>query len=569
VNELVNFNLVQVSKNIDASLTSYEDLLFQVFSDENIIDLVEKINTDPEGSKAIEKNQLKDRLAILTYSKDGIRSISVFCSNGVVVCHDRKTGSLIVNEWSGYQDIRKLNIYKNAVSNKSVILSTEDYNPLDKNKEDYVFHLAGNMSDFNKLWSKSIGVVVISIDDSVLSNACNQFNSNRQSFNLSSFNFIVDAAGNIISFPDKRLIGTNVNAGTKAKNNTELKAKYTDLINKTSIFKDKHTIINTYTDRTSGWTVVNATDQNYLFNEMYSMQRLSIIYGFAIIILSLALIITISNSIGKSIGKIVGAMKVAQKGELNVQVDIDTKDEISIIGSSFNKMMVKVNQLVEDVTTATQRKKEAEIRALEAQINPHFLYNTLDAINWMAIEKEEYEISKMLKSLAMILRYSINKSNKFVTIREELEWLNQYIYLQQYRFDNSFHCEVHADETVLDCRIYKLLLQPFIENSIIHGFAGYKGEGLIKINIGNFEEEYVRFIIEDNGVGISEDKLEILNRDDTNDAEQQGSGIGIKNVFNRIKICYGDKATCHLTSTVEKGTTACVIIPKSVNGGMV
>jgi two-component system sensor histidine kinase YesM len=426
------------------------------------------------------------------------------------------------------------------------------------------------MCDFKQPGNKSIGVVVISLDQSVLANACNQSeNSSLQIANIKSLNFIVDKSGKIISFPDKKFIGTKLNPVNNIYGKDNSQVKYSELVNSASLFKDKHAIINEYTDTTSGWTVVNATSQSYLFGEMYNMQRLSIFYGFLILIFTLILILYISSSISKSVGKIVDAMKTAQKGELNVQIDIDTKDEISIIGTSFNKMMVKVNRLIEDVTTATQRKKEAEIRALEAQINPHFLYNTLDSINWLAIEKEEFEISKMLKSLAMILRYSINKSNKFVTVREELEWLNQYIYLQQYRFDYSFKCAVEADESVLDCRIYKLLLQPFIENTIIHGFAGYTGDGLIRISIDNYEEDYVKFIIEDNGVGISEEKLEYLNRDIKNGMESEENGIGVKNVFNRIRMCYGDRASWLITSTPGNGTTVSIIIPKSLNGGMI
>src|SRR5699024_2954900 len=118
------------------------------------------------------------------------------------------------------------------------------------------------------------------------------------------------------------------------------------------------------------------------------------------------------------------------------------------------------------------REKNAEIKSLEAQINPHFLYNTLDTINWMALDREEYTISKMLTSLASILRYSIHRSNTIVEIEEELEYLKKYIYLQQQRFDYSFLCTVEADENVRGCMIHKMLIQPFLENTLVHGFPG-------------------------------------------------------------------------------------------------
>ncbi|MDP4268465.1 MAG: cache domain-containing protein, partial [Bacteroidota bacterium] len=338
VNELVRFNLQQTSNNLDTSLTSYEDLLLQVFSDEDILDLVERINTESGGDKALEINALRDRLAILTYSKEGIRSITVLCANGTAVCHDRKTGSLLVNQWSGYDDVTKLDIYKEAIDKRGTVFSTKSYSTSMAASDDYVFHLAGRMCDFKNIGSKAIGVVVISIEESVLSKTCNQFYNNQQDESMNSFNFIVDASGKIISFPDKKFIGLSL-IDEIASGNFVSNKKSADLVSKSELFKGRDAIINEFKDPMTGWTVINATDQSYLFREMYNMQKMSIIYGIIIIIFSLMLILYVSNSFRRSIGKIVYAMKTAQKGELNVQVDIDTKDEISIIGTSFNKMM--------------------------------------------------------------------------------------------------------------------------------------------------------------------------------------------------------------------------------------
>ena len=202
---------------------------------------------------------------------------------------------------------------------------------------------------------------------------------------------------------------------------------------------------------------------------------MTILFGALAILFSITIIIYITRNFSVSTGKILDAMKTAQDGELSVQVTLDNDDdELSVIAARFNKMISKINQLVEEVKRATFKQKEAEIRALEAQINPHFLYNTLDSINWMAIKKEEHEISNMLKSLAQILRYSVDKSNSIVKLREEIKWLKQYLYLQQTRFNYSFECFMDVDESIMDCMVHKLLLQPFIENAVIHGFEGVK-----------------------------------------------------------------------------------------------
>lgn len=170
-------------------------------------------------------------------------------------------------------------------------------------------------------------------------------------------------------------------------------------------------------------------------------------------------------------------MQIAKEGHLDVQINEMKKDEISIIMESFNSLMNKLNNLMTETKEATFKQKEAEIRALEAQINPHFLYNTLDSINWMAIEKEEHDISRMLKSLAEILRYSIQNSNELVTISEEINWLKKYMILQLNRYDYSFDYTIEVEKSLYNHPIHKLLLQPFIENAIAHGISSYQSEG--------------------------------------------------------------------------------------------
>lgn len=149
--------------------------------------------------------------------------------------------------------------------------------------------------------------------------------------------------------------------------------------------------------------------------------------------------------------------------------------------------------------------------ALEAQINPHFLYNTLDTINWMAIDNKEYEISNSIGALAHILRYGIDNSNGIVTIREECGWLKQYLFLQQTRLKSTFQCRIHVEPELFDCRIHKLLLQPFVENSILHGFDGVNRVHILTVTIAEREEKLCAEIY-DNGRGILESMVEQMNQ---------------------------------------------------------
>ena len=197
-----------------------------------------------------------------------------------------------------------------------------------------------------------------------------------------------------------------------------------------------------------------------------------------------------STDVDKSVRPILKAMDEADAAEA-FAIREEGNDEFARISRHFNRMMQRLRHSREQEKEAMIREKNAEIKSLEAQINPHFLYNTLDTINWMALDREEYTISKMLTSLASILRYSIHRSNTIVEIAEELEYLKKYVYLQQQRFDYSFLCTVEADEEVRGCRIHKMLIQPFLENTLVHGFPGN----------GEMDEVNVRFSRRTAGTG--------------------------------------------------------------------
>ncbi len=460
------------------------------------------------------------------------------------------------------KNFEKSEFYRNITSSKGSVLIPTSYASQLGDKKYYLFHIANKMVDFNDIRKDAIGVIVISIDEDIIYRACNEVDAKKEAKkSVRSVNFIVDKNGYIISFPDKDLIGANISlydpAGTNGRED-----EYTAAARKISYFDSSSIITNSLTSEKNGWIIVNAVDQSFLFSKVYMTQRLTITFGILALLFSIIIIFYVTRNFSGSIGKILHAMKTAQEGELSVRVELDDDgDEMSAIAARFNKMIYKINKLVEEVRAATFKQKEAEIRALEAQINPHFLYNTLDAINWMAIEKDEHEISNMLKSLAQILRYSVNKSNSIVKLREEIEWLKQYIYLQQTRFNYSFECFMEVDEKVLDFNIHKLLLQPFIENVIIHGFEGINKGGVLDIGIKGWENS-IMIVIRDNGKGIDPETVSKLNSPDDKEITAKGSGLGVSNVFNRIKMYYGDSGSWQVESETGKGTTITLKIPK-------
>ncbi len=562
INDLIGDNLAQASKNLDTTLKSYTDALYQIYIDDEIIEMINKMNNGTADDKVLAFSVIHTKLKNFASAKSGVRSIAIFASSGDIAFYDSVTASSIENIWSKYGDVTKTDIYKKTVLSSQMVLTPTSFVERNRGKDYYLFHISKKMHDFKNLSKEGIGIAVISINEDILLKACNQLDSSKQTVkNDKSINFIIDKDGDVVSFQDTSYVGKNINDYGDGVN-TGIEDKITGLLKSSNIFNGKPVSINTFYDELTGWTIVNAADRNYLLSDIYWLQRITIIIGLIAMAFSLLFVFYISGSFSKSMEKILKAMKTAQAGELSVQVEMDENDEFSLIAARFNKMISRINLLVEEVKQATYMQKEAEIRALEAQINPHFLYNTLDSINWMAIEKEEHGISRMLKSLAQILRYSVNKSNKIVTIREEMEWLKQYIYLQQNRFNYSFECFTDIEERVLDWKIYKLMLQPFIENAIVHGFEGYTAGGIIKIVIKEVADEFLEIIVEDNGKGMDGEQLAAIRMDRIEDMKSEGSGIGLKNVFDRIRMYYGDKALWQVTGGAGEGTRIFLKVPK-------
>jgi two-component system, sensor histidine kinase YesM len=224
-------------------------------------------------------------------------------------------------------------------------------------------------------------------------------------------------------------------------------------------------------------------------------------------------------------------------------------------------MIEKIEGLIREVEAASTKRKDAEIAALEAQVNPHFLYNTLDTINWMAIDRNEYEISNAIGSLAEILRYGIDKSNEIVEIRREIEWLKHYISLQQTRLKDTFDFRLDVDPSALDCRIHKLLFQPFVENSILHGFRGVDTKHELRVSIGR-DGGRINVTIADNGRGIDEGTLREIELGSF--ASESGKGrIGMINAIGRIKMYYGADAAVDIESAPGEGTRISIYYPAS------
>ncbi len=552
VDQLMVNQMTQIAQRVDLTLEVYTNLVYQIYVDNQIIDNVNKLQNPEYTKKEVAFHEIYNRLQQYNSSVGGLRCISIICSDGSQVTYDLGTASSIENIWESYADMRQIKPYISAQEKGGMVITpTMRFN--NTGEELRLFHISKTMYDLNDLGKGSIATIVMTIQESVLSDICSSTEDLPEEY---SINFITDDKRNVIAYPDDFYSGIRINPDLGIK----------EFVLVTGKLKNKDIAVNTYQDSDSGLIFYNVYDKSYMLRDITRNQKFSVIIGLTAIGFSILMISYTVNTIGKSIKKIITGIKEVQKGNLEVAVEVDSSDEIGQIAENFNTMAGKVKILIEEVTEANERQKNAEIKALEAQINPHFLYNTLDSINWMAIDHEEYEISKMLRNLGVILRYSISKSNHLVTIDELADWLDKYISLQKMRFHNAFDYEIHVEAKVRHYRIFKLLIQPFVENAVIHGFKGIESGGIIHIDISLAEDrKTLNIIIEDNGKGMSPEMVTRYNiREEA--VKDDGRSIGLHNAFTRMEMYYGHGAVWNITSIPEVGTVITLKLPFAQRG---
>ena len=554
IDTLMVDNLTQLSERVDLTMDIYSNLVYQIYVDDKIIENVNTLlNGNGEG-REVAFHAIYNRLQQAEKSVRGIRSISVICANGQSVTYDAGTGSSIENLWDDYGDLREIAPYRDVQGMPGMLVT-----PTTRHKgydgDAFYFHISKCMYDYNNLDRGTIATIVMSVDESVLRDICAvAIAEDEAEYNI---NFITDTNGFVISYPNSFYTGISMNP----------KLTVQEFVQVTGLLKGQNTAVNKYVNGHRGWVYYNVYNKDYMMRDIRNNQIMFILISLAAILFSSVLISYIVRRIGSSVALIIDGIDQVKEGNLNVSVALDSKDELGQIASNFNDMTGKVRNLIAEVSEAKDKQKDAEIRALEAQINPHFLYNTLDSINWMAIEKEEYGISRMLRNLGVILRYSVNRSNQMVSVTEVADWLEKYISLQQMRFNQSFRFELNVAEAAGSVRIYKLLLQPFVENSVIHGFKGMEKGGVLRVDIFLSDTgERLNIIIEDNGKGMPREMAESFNvREQA--VRDEGGSIGLHNAFARMDMYYGREAVWNVNSIEGMGTVITLTLPVGTAGG--
>ena len=284
--------------------------------------------------------------------------------------------------------------------------------------------------------------------------------------------------------------------------------------------------------------------------------------GVAIVAMSISLLLSgrAARSVTRPIRDLCDLTEKVAGGDFSVKTQVEAGDEIAVLTRSFNDMTEEIGILVDDIRKKQENLRIIENRLLQEQINPHFLYNTLDAIVWLAEENKSAEVVKMVTSLSDFFRTTLSKGHDYITVKEERTHIESYLEIQQFRYQDILDYEIQMDEEIYGYIIPKLTLQPLVENALYHGIKNKRGKGKILIT-GKKQGDKIIFQVIDNGKGMTEEELNSLRKKMAGtDTGDEAKGFGVSNVNQRIKYYYGEEYGVFFESKENEGTNATIII---------
>ncbi|MFB5763928.1 cache domain-containing sensor histidine kinase [Paenibacillus medicaginis] len=314
------------------------------------------------------------------------------------------------------------------------------------------------------------------------------------------------------------------------------------------------------TSDTYGFKMISVVPVAALTGESASIRNLTIFIVIFGVLISYCTAYLLSDYITRPLRKLRRLMRQVEKGNLDVSFTSRYRDEVGHLGSTFNQMLHRIKYLISQVYEKQLKAQEAEIKAIQAQFTPHFLYNALDSINWMARIHRIEVISSIAVSLGSLLRFSIRRGNTVIPIREDFQQIRNYLTIQEIRFHDKITILLNVDDDVLDLYIPKLLIQPLVENAISHGLEMKAERGNLQIS-ARLHEDTVLILVEDNGTGIEQDKLHSILSGRYEPGQTANTGIGLRNLIRRLELHFGSTYDLKIDSTPGQGTKVCLVIP--------
>lgn len=399
---------------------------------------------------------------------------------------------------------------------------------------------------------KPIGLIAVEANISNMENQVNELDKVTRGKSL-----IVDENGKVVYDSGQKLLTTdisNTNLYRMAKGNA---GSFYDTVSG----KER---LNIYSSSSkTSWKVIISIPVDELTRDVKVTRNVTFAATLIIIVLALIISIILSFALTKPLTQMIQLMKKVQNGDLDVQFRVKRRDEIGLLGHQFNRMLARIRQLIQDIYRIEEQKKEAELQALQSQINPHFIYNTLESIRMTAELNDDIEAADMISILGKLLRYSTGELSGRTTMKQELLYVRNYVELLSYRYPGRFQLEIDVPEELDNYAIIKLVFQPIIENAAYHGLDDSKPQMHLSIKC-EITEQKLLFHISDDGCGMDRATLDKLNdglKHELPPKKSINGGIGMKNVHQRVQLHYGLAYGIEVFSEPGEGTDVILSLP--------
>ena len=506
--------LKKTEQSLNMILDKYETILYDITTDEEFLNLVMDVAEEDDIMEA-DAYALRREFSHICNRNTGVEGIQLVLPDDRRIFYDRLSSSSVNSKW-----ILDMNI-----PDKNNLVSVWADTKTNTESREHMFHIARRVVNYWDIDQK-LGEVILSVNMEVM-NAVISTGNEAQLYLLEDGIIVAD--------------GEQQHLGQKAEKLKQRGVTYRERKNERS-----------------SWTILLGQSMRAYHTAVAEQIAFWILVAGAVLGIFVLLIYRVTKPVMVSVNHIVEAMDNLEKDNFQAGLTVKEQDsaEIQRISDGFNKMSDRIRMLIEQVRKSATEQKNAEISALEAQIDPHFLYNILDTINWKAIENEEYEISQMLVALADILRYAINDAGEYTTISAEENWLRKYVLLQQAKLGEEIELEFKQDEDISSFKIHKMLMQPFVENAIKYGFRGSDGPHRMVVHLTR-ADEYLHIVIKNNGKPVEEEMLRKLNR-----GEELKNHLGISNARKRLLLYYGDDARIYFENMASgQGVKVHLFVP--------
>ena len=532
----------QMNQNIDSYIDYMENIAYLISSNEDVQDYLFDETVDNEG-----RYRILNQFRTILDSRSDIRNVGIISKNGRMLIND---GSKSVNQ---DLDLNTQEWYSKALkSPNGPILTSSHVQHIISGERPWVITLSRGIRDRSGSGEKE-GVFFIDLNYSAISELCDQ-----STVGTKGYAFILDAKGNIVYHPQQQQLYNELQTeNISLIMDTDKDTVLTDTGNNGKLYSISRS------DKT-GWTVVDCTNVRELLSKSRQAQSVYVLTAIVLVIVALLFSRFMARSITLPIQKLRDSMKKVQEGDFSVSdVVVDSRNEIGSLTKSFDVMTHRIQELMEQNVHEQEEKRKSELKALQSQINPHFLYNTLDSIIWMAEGKKNEEVVLMTASLARLLRQSISNEDEVVPIANEVEYARGYLTIQKMRYKDKLEFQIDVDPSILYIPLIKLVLQPIIENAIYHGLKYKESKGLLIVK-GFMKDGNAVLQVIDDGVGMDEETLSHIY--DKHKVNYHSNGVGVYNVQKRLKLYYGDDYGITYESEKGKGTTATITIPGRQEG---